>query len=730
MEKQNLPEGTKIYKNLRGELVAETIYKDLKGWDWEITTRKRDKNNIQCLALALQTNIVDGGVYKMFSFDTPRIVLFTEQANRVTEDKIKEVHFKGLAVFDLLKSKNELPERTEKTEEKGVKIGQRVVFKGGIGGNDKDNLIVYEITKGNFGNNQYKLIDKETLKFRFADEIRPIDQTNRIGYYYKPGEAVLPFEEVANLVADGYKIEAESKLKSQANKLVKEQEIETKIEEGKQKIKIPVWAKAVIVADLYENRSDSQSDYYSTSVVDRVFLEFSKTDRANLKEYINPAKKFEQTKQFADSKEYQGRHSSYYLPKYFLGTDKWSGWKVHKVKIDDNKEYQKGYINSYYSFPDEIYIAVAEGKSYLEQKNKPEQKEVDIKEISFELKEFKHSVKGYTIYVASPVNRLTKEQFSQVLKTAKQFNGYYSAYSKDGAIPGFHFKTIENREDFVKNYNFYIDPESLKEGAKIEEKEHNLGEKASKKIAEDHLKENPEYYNKQDKLKFNFEVNENGNFQSIINGKTYEIIYRDDISKLYDLFENGKLIKSDKNITNLFKYANSVKEEKPGENLENGKDIMAGPLPMPVPSPDRMETMELPTFEPETVVKSETGKKAISVTKKQTPLTDEEKKILEQAEVEAIKQAQEENLSEAQVVAMGRYINSLRSLRSQIIDNKSDSKRRLSPTRENLIRWANNPGKFDLIGVDTFQATNPTADIKKITKQKLFNLFGIKMKVD
>jgi hypothetical protein len=51
-----------------------------------------------------------------------------------------------------------------------------------------------------------------------------------------------------------------------------------------------------------------------------------------------------------------------------------------------------------------------------------------------------------------------------------------------------------------------------------------------------------------------FDLNEKGNFSAKINSKDYEIIYRDDVSKLYDLFENGKKIKSSKNVRDLMQF--------------------------------------------------------------------------------------------------------------------------------------------------------------------------------
>jgi hypothetical protein len=51
-----------------------------------------------------------------------------------------------------------------------------------------------------------------------------------------------------------------------------------------------------------------------------------------------------------------------------------------------------------------------------------------------------------------------------------------------------------------------------------------------------------------------FDLNKKGNYFAKINNKNYEIIYRDDKSQMYDLFENNKKIKSNKSIRNLMKF--------------------------------------------------------------------------------------------------------------------------------------------------------------------------------
>lgn len=84
-------------------------------------------------------------------------------------------------------------------------------------------------------------------------------------------------------------------------------------------------------------------------------------------------------------------------------------------------------------------------------------------------------------------------------------------------------------------------------------------------------------------------------------------------------------------------------------------------------------------------------------------------------------------LTEAEVIAEGLKLHEARKQSAQTADEKRDGKKRLSPTTENLLRWAANPGDFELIGVDTFERTDPTADYQRtINKQKILNLYGIK----
>ena len=72
----------------------------------------------------------------------------------------------------------------------------------------------------------------------------------------------------------------------------------------------------------------------------------------------------------------------------------------------------------------------------------------------------------------------------------------------------------------------------------------------------------------------------------------------------------------------------------------------------------------------------------------------------------------------SQILEQAQAFHKRRRLSAQVVDESVDHKKRLTPTPENLVRWMKEPGKFDLIGVDTFEKNNPTADLK--IKKEIF----------
>jgi outer membrane biosynthesis protein TonB len=157
----------------------------------------------------------------------------------------------------------------------------------------------------------------------------------------------------------------------------------------------------------------------------------------------------------------------------------------------------------------------------------------------------------------------------------------------------------------------------------------------------------------------------------------------------------------------------------------------------PEPQPEPIKEPKAKAARPKK--QAETVKKAIKAENKPKDQTEKPKETRSKEQIEkeyneAAEQAEKEikskfsTLTEGEVILIGLKLNEKRNIYSQFIDNRADNKRRLSPTPENLLRWIKNPGKFDLIGVDTFSRNDPTANYKKtISKQKIFNLYGIKI---
>ncbi|MBK1883669.1 DEAD/DEAH box helicase family protein [Luteolibacter pohnpeiensis] len=69
----------------------------------------------------------------------------------------------------------------------------------------------------------------------------------------------------------------------------------------------------------------------------------------------------------------------------------------------------------------------------------------------FKTFDFEHTRDGHMIYAAKPAEKLTDSEYRTALSAAKKLGGYYSSFARNGAIPGFHFKTAEARSEFIKN---------------------------------------------------------------------------------------------------------------------------------------------------------------------------------------------------------------------------------------------------------------------------------------
>ena len=159
------------------------------------------------------------------------------------------------------------------TNKQSVSVNQVVQMEG----YNYPKYVVYKVEKTDWGIN-YQLIDINTHVFNSTTHIRPLSEKFGIGIYYDDKEPqYMTAEEVATLLT-----------KAQVKKKLEEQQAEQE-KKRREKVRaigrewlresIPQDAKAIIVARLKQDDSDSQTDYFASSVQRTIILCFSKHKR-------------------------------------------------------------------------------------------------------------------------------------------------------------------------------------------------------------------------------------------------------------------------------------------------------------------------------------------------------------------------------------------------------------------------------------------------------------------
>lgn len=204
--------------------------------------------------------------------------------------------------------------------------------------------------------------------------------------------------------------------------------------------KIPAWAKAVIVAELIEDQSDSMTDYFGGRTVRTVILGFSKHTRDLFPELRNAARNFAETASLADSPDSAEHRQKYSMGGgYFLkaGYRYSNGWKVSKQKFYSNREP----VNSL-PFPAEWSLAA------------PTSERATVAAPSMEtpagirIEEHTHTKKGFQMFICILPDRVEREEFNRLRDLAQALGGWYS--KPWGKTPGgFAFKDRANAETFA-----------------------------------------------------------------------------------------------------------------------------------------------------------------------------------------------------------------------------------------------------------------------------------------
>ncbi len=141
------------------------------------------------------------------------------------------------------------------------------------GGMNQYWLVVYKIEYTKTGY-IYHLINLDTKEFTSTEIINPLSQKFRIGKYYEDinPEFMDAFEEII------LRQEAEAKANAKVESDSKEQQRREEIKAiGRERLKeiIPENAQAVIIACEREDNSDPYTNYFATSTIRTVILDFS-----------------------------------------------------------------------------------------------------------------------------------------------------------------------------------------------------------------------------------------------------------------------------------------------------------------------------------------------------------------------------------------------------------------------------------------------------------------------
>lgn len=189
--------------------------------------------------------------------------------------------------------------------------------------------MVGEIEKTKFGY-LYHLINTKELDIVKSDIIRPLSEKFGIGRYYNDTTLeIMPSKDATQLIERATaKAQKEQKEEEQKERLKQQA-----IERGKELLKeiVPENVKSIILAELIEDQSDAQRDFFYKSVVRTVILGFSDSTRNNFAELRRFANNFEPTAELSIPHKQNEHRENYSGGRgYYLGASVYSGWIVRK----------------------------------------------------------------------------------------------------------------------------------------------------------------------------------------------------------------------------------------------------------------------------------------------------------------------------------------------------------------------------------------------------------------
>jgi hypothetical protein len=220
---------TRVKKGFDG-WEAQTIRTE-KGQTFDISTHKNYSGNLTTTVRKVTVNASGSGMmginYGTILGDEPFLKI-NHGKLRITENVIREAHFKGLAAFD--QKVTEMPEEQVKDE---VFELYDICFLDGYDkskGDHGNNWIIYKIEESSFGPNVW-CVEKDTLDLQRHDYLRPISKKFGIGMYFEKGYNMQSFgidqDQLSNMLIEAQELA----VKQAAERKIKEDEAAVKAAE-------------------------------------------------------------------------------------------------------------------------------------------------------------------------------------------------------------------------------------------------------------------------------------------------------------------------------------------------------------------------------------------------------------------------------------------------------------------------------------------------------------------
>ncbi len=341
-------ESTNYYKGRDGYQADSYTETDANGKIWHISTYK-GRGKVYTTASQGQDNGGGAICYNLSGMmggdSATYFSKLAEEAGQCNEAKVKRVHEAGLKAF-----LDRIATQPEAVKPYTIEPGQ-IIFENH---DRKTTRVIFETTKPG----HYKAVNLEGTQI---DNVSMIEKGD-----YTEGN-LMDLEQVNELVNQAHEAQRERSQKAEQAATLAAIERNQKIAIGIKIVPcIPEGVKAVIVANLRQDESDLQSDYFNASTIKTVYLAWSAHDKNVFSELRKAAAKFEETKEYSTRPAMpEGEKAEYWTAPdehrenytgghgYYLGESSYHGWNVRKCNL-----------GQYGPDLEKLQIAAAEGRFF------------------------------------------------------------------------------------------------------------------------------------------------------------------------------------------------------------------------------------------------------------------------------------------------------------------------------------------------------------------------------